>query len=55
MVVGVSACGIEAGRLPTEIESRIVTHASAQTWSSWSEPVNLGPIVNTGANEVNPS
>lgn len=43
------ACGTESSELPLEPQ----LHSFAN--SEWSEPVNLGPTVNTGANEVNPT
>lgn len=52
LVAGVSlllACGTETGELPTgsRAEALRSTAAEAPRYSDWSEPVNLGPPVNT--------
>ena len=46
------ACGTESGQGPAAPGPSITAHRSSDQWSQWSEPVNLGPIVNSPAVET---
>lgn len=46
------ACGIESGGLPTAPHPSLSEHQSLQPWSPWSEPVNVGPVVNSSATDI---
>ncbi len=50
-IVWLLACGTESGGLPSAPGPSITAHRSASSWSAWSEPVNLGPVVNSTARE----
>jgi WD40 repeat protein len=45
------ACGTDSGELPSAPGPSISAHRSPAPWSPWSEPVNLGPLVNSTARE----
>lgn len=49
------ACGTESGKLPSEPGPSITAQRSSTQWSEWSEPVNLGPPVNSPVVEQNPT
>lgn len=49
------ACGTESGELPSEPERVLVVHQSSFAGSEWSEPVNLGALVNSSSNECGPA
>jgi Tol biopolymer transport system component len=52
------ACGVEAGRPPSAPEARFTTEqadSDAPSFSDWSEPVNLGTVVNSAFVDSDPS
>lgn len=51
-VAVLGACATEQADLPTDVPTEVQGNAFAN--SEWSEPVNLGSVVNTGAVEFNP-
>jgi WD40 repeat protein len=48
----VLACGTEAGDLPFAPHPGVAAARSTSHWSPWSEPVNLGPVVNSSATDI---
>jgi hypothetical protein len=54
-VVGVHACSTELRELPSGPELRMSADESPAEWSEWSEPVNLGPVVNSAFVDSDPS
>jgi hypothetical protein len=49
------ACGRDGGELPSEPALSITAHRSSSQSSEWSEPVHLGPMVNSAFQERSPS
>lgn len=45
-------CGTESGELPSDPGPSITAHRSSVQWSPWSEPVHLGPPVNSPSREL---
>jgi len=46
------ACGTESSQLPSAPSASVTAHRSSAQWSEWSEPVNLGPVVNSPFRET---
>ena len=49
-----SSCGAEHGRLPSDLAPGIAANAAAADELAWSEPVWLGPVVNSSARDWRP-
>jgi WD40 repeat protein len=46
------ACGTESGDPLLAPEPSLAAQQSSSRWSSWSQPVNLGPVVNSPASDI---
>ena len=50
-----AACDTESGTLPSGPQPGITAHRVSSDWSPWSEPVNLGPVVNGDSWDEDPA